>query len=71
MFHPTVSPHDSRIAVVACDMTGNYLTTDGGDTWRFFSLRDPVRQFSFDPADANVLYATTGVLYRSPDLGVS
>src|ERR1017187_6985685 len=26
LFHPTVSPHDSRTALVACDMTGSYLT---------------------------------------------
>jgi hypothetical protein len=30
LFHPTVSPHDSRTALVACDMTGAYLTHDGG-----------------------------------------
>jgi photosystem II stability/assembly factor-like uncharacterized protein len=69
MFHPTVSPHDSRVAVVACDMTGNYITTDGGENWRFFSLRDPARFFVFDPIDPNVIYASTGVLYRSADRG--
>src|ERR1039458_10875187 len=38
VFHPTVSPHDSRTALVACDMTGSYLTRDGGATWRIFNL---------------------------------
>jgi photosystem II stability/assembly factor-like uncharacterized protein len=69
MFHPTVSPHDSRFVVVACDMTGNYLTRDGGESWRFFSLRDPVQFFVFDPMDPRVRYASTGGLYRSTDAG--
>ena len=34
LFHPTVSPHDPRTALVASDMTGNYITTDAGGRWR-------------------------------------
>ena len=71
VYRPTVSPHDSRTVVLSCDMTGNYITRDGGQNWRIFSLRDPVRFFVFDPVDPNVLYASTGVLYRSADLGAS
>ena len=71
MFHPTVSPHDSRTVLLACDMTGNYLTTDAGENWRIFSLGDPVRLFAFDPIDRNVLYASNGALYRSADQGTS
>src|SRR5262249_44021573 len=32
MFHPAVSPHDPRTVLVACDMTGNYVTYNGGET---------------------------------------
>src|SRR5258707_739160 len=71
MFHPTVSPHDARTVVVACDMTGNYITHDGGETWRIFNLRDPVEFFAFDPIDAHVIYAKAGVLYRSADQGAT
>ena len=39
MFHPTISPHDSRTALIACDMTGSYITHDGGRSWRTFNLR--------------------------------
>jgi photosystem II stability/assembly factor-like uncharacterized protein len=71
MFHPTISPHDPRTVVLACDMTGNYITHDGGATWRIFNLRDPVRFFLFDPIDPNVIYAKAGILYRSPDKGAT
>jgi hypothetical protein len=38
LFHPTVSPHDPRTALIACDMTGSYITTDAGGRWRTFKL---------------------------------
>src|ERR1035437_7061524 len=63
IFHPTVSPHDSRTALVACDMTGAYLTHDGGATWRIVNLGGTVRFFLFDPVDPNVIYAAAGALF--------
>ena len=69
MFHPTVSPHDPRTALVACDMTGSYVTHDGGDTWRMFNLGDPVQFFVFDPIDARVMYARANGIFRSGDGG--
>ena len=68
-FHPTVSPHSPATALVACDMTGAYLTRDGGVSWRIFDLGGVVNLFAFDPADARVMYASTGALYRSTDGG--
>ena len=69
LFHPTVSPHDPRTAVVACDMTGSYITHDGGDTWRIFNLGDPVQFFVFDPIDARVIYAKANGVFRTADGG--
>ena len=68
LYHPTISPHDSRIALVACDMTGAYLTRDGGANWRMFNLGEPVQAFVFDPLDVNVLYALTQGVFRSNDV---
>lgn len=67
--HPTISPHDPRVVLVACDMTGAYITEDGGDSWRMFNLGTDVSSFAFDPSDANVIYAGTAALWRSSDRG--
>ena len=69
MYYPTVSPHDERVVLVRCDMTGSYLTLDGGQNWRMFNLRGPARFFEFDPVDPKVIYAATIGLWRSADSG--
>src|SRR2546430_1138389 len=69
MFHPTVSPHDPRTVVLACDMTGSYVTHDGGETWRIFNLGRPAHFFVWDPQDPKVLYAGANGLLRSQDGG--
>src|SRR6058998_731784 len=71
MFHPTISPHDVNTVLVACDMTGAYITHDGGRSWRMFNLRAPVRFFGFDPRSANRIHAGADGLWRSDDSGSS
>jgi len=71
LYHPTISPHDSRIALVACDMTGAYLTRDGGAHWRIINLGETVSGFLFDPGNARVIYALGEGLFRSVDAGDS
>ena len=56
-FIPTISPHDPHIMLVGCDMTGAYITRDGGQSWRMFNLRGRVHFFLFDPKDPQVIYA--------------
>src|SRR5437867_10611108 len=68
-FYPAISPHDPRLVLVACDMTGAYISKDGGDSWRMFNLGGPVKFFAFDPNDSKVIYAATQVLWRSADGG--
>jgi photosystem II stability/assembly factor-like uncharacterized protein len=69
MFHPTISPHDPNTVLIACDMTGAYISHDGGQSWRMFNLRGVVRFFVFDPLNSKVMYAQADGLWRSADNG--
>src|SRR5258706_151577 len=69
MFNPTISPHDVNTVLISCDMTGSYITHDGGRTWRMFNLRGVVNFFVFDPRDAKTMYAHATGLWRSTDGG--
>ena len=69
MFNPAVSPHNAGYAYVACDMTGSFVTYNGGESWRMFSLHGPVDFFVFDPSDPNIVYANSIALFRSSDRG--
>ena len=70
-FIPTISPHDGRRVLVACDMTGSYLTEDGGASWRMFNLGGTTRFFAWDPNQPQVAYAGNRGLFRSTDGGRS
>jgi photosystem II stability/assembly factor-like uncharacterized protein len=69
MFNPTISPHDVNTVLISCDMTGSYITHDGGRTWRMFNLRGVVDFFVFDPVDPKTMYAHATGLWRSTDGG--
>jgi photosystem II stability/assembly factor-like uncharacterized protein len=71
MFHPQISPHDPKTVLVSCDMTGAYISHDGGKSWRMFNLRGVVDFFVFDPLDEKVMYAEANGLWRSQDSGAS
>ncbi len=68
-FHPTISPHDVNTVLIACDMTGSYVSHDGGKSWRMFNLRGVVDFFVFDPKDPKTMYAHATGLWRSSDNG--
>jgi photosystem II stability/assembly factor-like uncharacterized protein len=69
MFNPTISPHDANTVLISCDMTGSYITHDGGKSWHMFSLRGVVDFFVFDPKDPKTMYAHATGLWRSTDSG--
>ena len=71
MRRPAISPHDPKLVMLGCDMTGAYITTDGGASWRMFnlgSIADRVRLRSESPA---TLYAGAEGVYKSEDAGRS
>src|SRR6202043_1338009 len=70
-YNPTISPHDPNTVLISCDMTGAYITHDGGRTWRMFNLRGVVNFLVFDPLDAKTMYAHATGLWRSTDGGES
>ncbi len=70
-FIPTISPHDPNRVLVGCDMTGSYISDDGGGSWRMFNLRGRTRFFVFDPVAPDTIYAQGIGLWRSTDAGTS
>ncbi|MGB6690567.1 MAG: hypothetical protein WBE76_22245 [Terracidiphilus sp.] len=66
---PTISPHDSRLVVEHCDMTGGYVTSDRGLSWHMFNLRGGIEVLTFDPVAPHVIYAGNSALWRSSDSG--
>jgi len=82
VFLPTISPFDENLILTHCDMTGAYISYNGGDDWRMFNLWTVPDDFEFDPVDQNVIYCGTrgyrhsedrgsglSILYRSEDKG--
>ena len=70
MFNPAINPADPHHVFVACDMTGSYVTYDGGRKWRMFNLKGVSRFFVFNPVDSDLVYAgTASRLFRSRDRG--
>ncbi|MBL7696972.1 MAG: hypothetical protein JNK79_02400 [Chitinophagaceae bacterium] len=66
---PTVSPHNPNIMMLSCDMTGSYVTRNGGQSWKNFNIMGPVKAFTYDPIDSNVVYAISRALFRSNNMG--
>jgi photosystem II stability/assembly factor-like uncharacterized protein len=71
MFLPTISPHDPNTVLELCDMTGAYISRDGGQSWRMFNLRSRASAFAFDPKDSRVIYVGNIALWRSQDFGAT
>ena len=79
---PTVSPFDENFVLTHCDMTGAYVSYNGGTDWRMFNLWTVPDDFEFDPVNPNTVYTATrgyrysedrgsglSILYRSEDKG--
>lgn len=70
-FIPTFSYHSGEQFLVKCDMTGSYLSKDGGNSYAMINIAGGVSCFAFDPIDSNNLYIGSSVLWKSADGGAS
>ena len=70
LFTPAISPHNPKRVLVACDMTGSYITNDAGESWSMFNLQGRVKFFAFDPKAPDTIYAESVGLWRSVDGGI-
>jgi photosystem II stability/assembly factor-like uncharacterized protein len=72
MMFPAISRGSPHNVLLACDMTGGYISRDNGSSWRMYNLGGVVRSVVFDPNNARTLYARTSgsrALWRSVDTG--
>jgi hypothetical protein len=64
MFAPAISPVDPNLMMINCDMSGAYMSEDGGRHWRMIhhlQLRSNTQcQPGFHPADSDIIYAADG-----------
>jgi photosystem II stability/assembly factor-like uncharacterized protein len=68
-FIPTFSYHTPDIFLLRCDMTGSYLTRDGGNSYRQINFAGGASSYAFDPVDENIIYIGSASLNRSIDGG--
>ncbi len=70
MYTPTISPHDPKVGIITCDMSGVYLTRDGGRRWRVLPGMRTGHGVAFSSTDPNTIFlGVSDKLYRSTDLG--
>ncbi|MCP4611214.1 MAG: hypothetical protein GY845_21095 [Planctomycetes bacterium] len=74
MFSPAISPADSNLMMLNCDMSAAYISEDGGRNWRMIhhaQLRTDTRcRPGFHPSNSDIIYASSrGRLRISRDRG--
>ena len=68
-FIPTFSYHNPGEFFIRCDMTGSYLTRNGGRSFQQYNFENGANCFAFDPNDSNSIYVGSTFLRRSHDGG--
>jgi len=72
MYTPTINPLNPKMALITCDMSGTYLTVDGGRRWRVIPHLRYGHGTAFSTSDPNVIFVgAADKLYRSPDAGLT
>ena len=49
MFTPAISPVDGKLMMVNCDMSGAYISADGGASWQMIHLQTASIQHGLPP----------------------
>lgn len=70
-FIPTFSYTNTDKFMIRCDMTGSYLTNDGGKSFSQINYPNGSRSFAYDPLDSNIIYIGSSSLNKSLDGGVT
>jgi len=70
-FIPTFSHTDPDRILLRCDMTGSYLSTNGGDSWSMHNFPGGAGAYAFDPSNPQTLYVGARGLHRSINGGDS
>jgi len=77
LYAPAISSVDPNIMIVNCDISGVYITTNGGKSWRMIHhtqlLSNTCCRPAFHPKTSNVIFAANGLhgpLMVSTDEGV-
>ncbi len=66
---PTVSPFNENFVMTHCDMTGVYISQNGGQSWKMKNLWNVPDDFEFDPSDSATVYIATRGFLHSEDRG--
>ncbi len=68
-FIPTFSYHSPDQFLVRCDMTGAYLTKDGGTSYQQINFANGSNCFAYDPNDSSTIYIGSTYLSKSTNGG--
>src|SRR5689334_16574275 len=68
-FIPTFSYQSDDNFLIRCDMTGSYLTKDGGQSYQQINFPNGAAGFAYDPKDSNTIYIGSSTLNQSKDGG--
>lgn len=68
-FIPTFSYHSPDKFLVRCDMTGAYLTNDGGSSYQQINFANGSSCFAYDPNDSATMFIGSTGLNKSCDGG--
>lgn len=68
-FIPTFSYQNSDEFLIRCDMTGSYLSKNGGNSYQQINFANGASCYAFDPKDTRIIYIGSSVLNRSEDGG--